>query len=178
MSYSNVLATIALVVSVLTAAWTGWRAWRWDRPVISVSGEQWIGERGTAAGVRLAGFSIEVVNTGNQGTQIIAAHWEIDRQNGVNIRFAASHGGGGTDSLFEAHGQATAPSIPFTLGRYERRAWDFDMTLAGIKEPEGIIRCRPVVQFTSRKRTEFAYGPWQASQVALDARRIREEQTK
>ena len=174
MNYSDLLATVALVVSLLTASWTIWRAWRWERPVISVTGEQWNGERSAAPGIRIAGFSIAVVNTGNQATQIIAAYWEIDRGNGADIRFAASHGGGGIESLFSAPGHANAPTLPFTLERYERRAWDFEMSLQGIREQEDIIRARPVVQFTSRKRTEYAHGAWQASQIAMEARRLRE----
>ena len=143
--------------------------------MISVSGEQWIGERSTAPGRRIAGFSMEVVNTGNQPTQIIAAFWQIDRSNGVDIHFAASHGGGGIESLFDAPDHADAPALPFTRERYERHAWDFELSLEGIQEQKAIIRCRPVAQFTSRKRTEFAYGAWQRSQIAMNARRIREE---
>lgn len=143
--------------------------------MVSVSGEQWIGERSTTPGRRLAGFSVEVVNTGNQNTQIIAAYWQIDRDDGAMIRFTASHGGGGIESLFEAPDYAAAPALPFTLSRYERRVWEFEMGLAGIKEQEGIVRARPVIQFTSRKKTEFAYGSWQPSQIALEARRVREE---
>lgn len=175
MSYSDILSTIALMVSLPTAGWTAWRAWRWDRPVVSVSGDQWIGERSTAPGRRIAGFSYEVANTGNQTTQIIAAYWQIDRGNGLDIHFTASHGGGGIDSLFKAPDHANAPALPFMLERYGQRAWDFEMSLEGVQEQEAIIRARPVAQFTSRKRTEFAYGAWQPSQIAMDARRLREE---
>jgi hypothetical protein len=174
-SYSDILASIAFVVSLLTAGWTAWRAWRWDRPVITVAGKQWIGERSTARGNTIAGFSIEVINTGNQATQIVSAYWQIDRGNDMEIRFSASHGGGGIDSLFEAPEWAKAPKPPFTIERYERREWDFEMSLDGIKEQENILRARPVVQFTSRKKTEFACGKWQPSQIALEARRRREE---
>jgi hypothetical protein len=174
-SYSDALATVALVVSLLTASWTAWRAWRWDRPVISVAGKQWIGGRGTSRGNDIAGFSIEVINTGNQATQIVCVYWQIDRGNGMDIRFAASHGGGGIDSLFEAPEWAKTPQLPFTLERYERRAWDFEMSLDGVKEQESILRARPVVEFTSRKKTEFARGKWQPSQIAVEARRLREE---
>ena len=67
--------------------------------MVSVSGEQWIGETSTEPGRRLAIFSIEVVNTGNQATQVVTAYWQ----------------------------------------------------------------------------TELAFGPWQPSQIALEARRVREE---
>ncbi|MCU1416112.1 MAG: hypothetical protein JWP32_286 [Schumannella sp.] len=143
--------------------------------MVSVSGEQWTGERSTAPGRRIAGFSIEVVNTGNQATQIVSAYWQIDRGDGVDIHFTASHGGGGIDSLFGAPDHANAPILPFSLERYDRRAWDFEMSLDGIRDPETIVRARPVVQFTSRKKIELAYGPWQPSQLALDARRSRDE---
>ncbi|WP_146066060.1 hypothetical protein [Cryobacterium sp. Y82] len=172
MSYSDILASTALVVSLLTAGWTALRAWRWDRPRVSISGEQWIGERSTVPGRRIAGFSLEVVNTGNQSTQMIAAYWQIDRGNGVDIRFTASHGGGGVDSLFDAPDHANAPNLPFTLDRYGRCAWDFEISLDGVQNQALITRARPVVQFTSRKKTEFAYGAWQPSQIAMDARRL------
>jgi len=175
MSYSDVLASIALVVSLLTAGWTALRALRWDRPVVSVSGAQWIGQRSTAPGREVAGFSLEIVNTGNQTTQVVAAYWQIDRGNGVEIHFTASHGGGGVDSLFEAPDQTNAPTLPITLERYGRCAWDFEMSLNGIREQESILRARPVAQFTSRKKTEFAYGAWQPSQIGMESRRLREE---
>jgi hypothetical protein len=101
-SYSDILASTALGVSLLTAGWTALRTWCWDRPVVLVSGQQWVGGLNTTPGRRIAGFSLEVVNTGNQTTQIIAAYWQIDRGNGVDIHFTASHGGGGVDSLFDA----------------------------------------------------------------------------
>lgn len=143
--------------------------------MVSVAGEQWIGERSTVPGRRIAGFSIEVVNTGNQATQIISAYWQIDRGDGLNVHFTASHGGGGADSLFNAPEHAKEPVLPFSLERYGRCAWDFEMSLDGVLEPERILRARPVVQFTSRKKTELAYGPWQPSQIALDSRRTGEE---
>ena len=174
-SYSDILASTALVVSLLTAGWTALRAWRWDRPVVSISGEQWIGERSTVPGRRIAGFSLEVVNTGNQTTQIITAYWQIDRGNGVDIHLTASHGGGGIDSLFNAPDHANAPALPFELERYGRCSWDFEMSLDGVQKQEAIIRARPVVQFTSRKKTEFAYGAWQPSQIAMEARRLPEK---
>ena len=175
MSYSDILASTALVVSLLTAGWTALRAWRWDRPVVSISGEQWVGERSTVPGRRIAGFSLEVVNTGNQTTQMIAAHWQIDSGDGVDVRFTASHGGGGINSLFAAPDHANGPDLPFTLERYGRCAWDFEISLDGIQNQALITRARPVVQFTSRKKTEFAYGAWQPSQIAMDARRLSRE---
>lgn len=170
MTISDVLASIALLVSLGTAAWTGYRALRWDRPVVSVSGMQWIGGSSHAPGAERAGFSLVVFNTGNQTTQIIDAAWQIDRGNGVDIRLKAVHGGGGPESLFQAPGDAsTAPSLPFTLGRYDRSAWEFDMLLTWLAEPEGIIRARPMVEYTSRKKSQLAYGPWQPSQIRLHA---------
>lgn len=124
----------------------------------------------------VAGFSLEVINTGNQATQIHSAFWQIDRGNGADIRFTASHGGGGVESLFEPPEWAKkTPELPFTLERYERREWNFEMNFDGITKPEGILRARPVVQFTSKKKTELARGRWQPSQIAIEASRRREE---
>ncbi|MEV8336960.1 hypothetical protein [Leucobacter sp. NPDC077196] len=175
MAYPDTIATIALVVSLLTAAWTGWRNWRWDRPVISVSGEQMIKTRDyyDAKGGR-ANFTVDVVNRGNQATQVTAAYWEIDRGNGLQIRFAAGPGGGGVESLFEGDEERNAPSFPFTLERYQRRTWEFDIETRGMLEKEGILRCRPVVEFVSRKSIEHAYGEWEPSQIAIQAKIARE----
>ncbi|WP_146073357.1 hypothetical protein [Cryobacterium sp. N22] len=172
MSYSDVLASCALLVSLATAGWTAWRAWRWDRPVIEVTGEQWLGQRSTAPGQHIAGFSMEVVNTGNISTQVIAAFWQIDRGDGIDVRFTASHGGGGFESFFTPPDHASAPELPFPLDRYHRRAWDFEMSLEGIREQETIRRARPGVQYTSRRKTEYAYGDWQPSQIGMEAVRI------
>ena len=169
MTYSDVLASIALAVSLLTAGWAALRALRWDRPVVWVSGQQWIGGRSAQPDALLAGFSIELVNTGNQRTQIIDAYWQIDRGNGVDIHFKAIPGGGGIDSLFLDPRQVAAPTLPLTLDRNERLAWDFEMGVSGISEPEGILRARPVAQYVSRKRAQFAYGRWQPSQIAAQA---------
>ncbi|MDV8148427.1 hypothetical protein [Arthrobacter sp. B10-11] len=171
MSYSDILATTALVVSLLSVGWTISRSWRWDRPVIKVSGKQWLGGRSTADGQR-ASFNTEVFNTGNQSTQITAAFWLVDRGTRID-RIPAIHGGGGIESLFEAPDGAASPDIPFTLGRYESCSWDFEMSLDSLKDHESIKRVRPGVDFISRRRTVSAHGKWQPSKVALEARRVR-----
>jgi hypothetical protein len=170
-SYSDILASTALAVSLLTAGWTTLNAWRWNRPVVSVSGGQWIGERIATPSRLFAGFSLEVVNIGNHPTQIIAASWQIDRGTSAETHFYASH----ESDYLDKPDLAKAPILPFTLERYGRRAWDFDIGLDGIREHEAIIRARPVVQFTSRKKTQFAYGAWQSSQIALYARHLSED---
>jgi hypothetical protein len=50
---------------------------------------------------------------------------------------------------------------------------DIDETEAqlGLAEPEGILRARPMVEYTSRKRREVAYGAWQPSHVVMQAKR-------
>lgn len=177
-TYSDILATTAIVLSLLTAGWTGIRAWRWDRPIVSVSGEQWIGGHSTEPDRKVAGFSIEVINIGNLATSIIEAYWEIDRGNGVEIHFTASHGGGGIDSLFGEPDYKKVPELPLTLERYGRVKWEFEIGLKSLLEPDLILRERPVVRFTSRKRTQYAFGSWQPSQIAMDARRGVEGATK
>lgn len=163
-----------LVVSIATAGWTAYRVFRWDKPVVSVTGTQWIGGSSSAPKAQHAGFSIEIYNTGNQATQVLSAAWQIDRGNGLIIHFKAVHGGGGIASLFKTPESAPpAPDLPFTLGRYEHREWEFQMPLDGIAEPEGIVRARPMVEYTSRKMRQVAYGAWQPSQFAIAASRAR-----
>jgi hypothetical protein len=41
----------------------------------------------------------------------------------------------------------------------------------GLAEPEGILPARPMVEYTSRKRREVAYGAWQPSHIAMHAGR-------
>lgn len=165
MSYSDILATVALVISVLTSVWAGWRTWHWDRPVVELRGEQWIGGMSTDPERLHTVFSTEVINTGNQATQVLEAYWEIDRGNGLVIRFSAGPGGSGVQSLFEKPGDVKVPELPFTLERYGRERWEFTVRPEGILEPGKIRRVRPVVQFTSRKAIESVYGAWQQSQI-------------
>ena len=41
-TYSDLVATIALVISLGTAVWTTVRTVKWDRPVLEVTGAQWM----------------------------------------------------------------------------------------------------------------------------------------
>lgn len=165
MSYSDILATLALVISVVTSAWTGWRTWHWDRPVLELRGEQWIGGVSTEPNRLHTVFSTEVINTGNQATQVLDSYWEIDRGNGLVLRFSGRPGGAGVPSLFSHAGEVEQPEFPFTLERYGRQSWGFKVMAEGISEPEKILRVRPVVEFTSRKAMERACGPWQESLI-------------
>jgi hypothetical protein len=74
----------------------------------------------------------------------------------------------------KGQGSVSHPLVKLT-GRSPPPPRGFEMSLDRIREPEGILRARPVVQYTSRKKTVLAFGPWQPSQIALEARRVREE---
>ncbi|WP_123943331.1 MULTISPECIES: hypothetical protein [unclassified Frondihabitans] len=160
MSYSDILATTALAASLAVAALSEWRNRRWERPVMLVSGKNWMSVRGTVRGGRVAGFSLEVVNIGNHDTQVVNAYWEIDRGDREPERYAAVHGGGGVESLFEPPDYAEDPDMPFNLGRYERSGWNFEVSLQDMRDVDQILRARPAVTFISRKSTESAYGAW------------------
>lgn len=120
--YSDVLATIALVVSLATAAWTTYRALRWSRPVISVGGVQSINGHSQAPERKFVGFSIEIANTGDHATQIIKAYWQIDVGDGGEHRLMASaavkHMEGSKWSLV-LQSDKPAPPFPFTIERYK-----------------------------------------------------------
>lgn len=169
MDFSDVIALAALGLSVATAIFTWVRTARWDRPVVIVGGLQWIAGSSETPEKR-AGFSISITNTGNQATQILEAYWQIDRGDDVTVRYVAKPGGGGIESLFVSSAQP-APELPFKLDRFENREWDFTIPLKGMVDPDKILQARPVVVHTSRKGRETVSGPWQPSQIALDARR-------
>lgn len=156
MGYSEVVSTAAFLLALLVA----WRTWRWDRAVITVNGKQWLGGLGTAERDR-SSFSVEISNTGNHATQILSAFWQIERKNSPVQTIPASYGGGGTESLFESMRASKEPAFPLTLDRNQREAWDFEMSLAGLRNHEAIVRMRPAVEFISRKRRRVVYGTWQ-----------------
>ncbi|GAB2837484.1 hypothetical protein ACFQ0P_13895 [Microbacterium insulae] len=120
--YSDVLATIALVVSLATAAWTAYRAIRWSRPVISVGGDQSINRHSQSPDQKFVGFTIEIANTGDHATQIIKAYWQIDVGDGVEHRLVASdavqHVEGSKWALV-LQSATPAPSFPFAIERYQ-----------------------------------------------------------
>lgn len=174
MTYSDLLATIALIVSLATAVWTTYRAIRWARPVVGVSGEQWVGGSSTTWPAKEASFSIAITNVGDQATNILNAYWEIDRGDGMDFRF--SSGREGIAGLFHRDGEEESRErFPFTLDRYGHKEWEFIIQLDGMRGPENMVRARPVVEFTSRKRREVLHGEWQTSQIGLEARRLLSE---
>lgn len=155
MGYSEVVSTAAFLLALFVA----WRTWRWDRPVILISGSQWLGGLGTAGRERTS-FSVEVVNTGNHATEILSAFWQVERRNAQTEKIPASHGGNGIESLFQAASGSKEPKFPFTLDRNQRKAWDFDMSLDGLRDRESITRIRPAATFMSRKNQHVVYGTW------------------
>lgn len=156
MGYSEIVSTAAFLLALSAA----WRTWRWDRPVIRVAGEQWLGGLGTAE-LHKASFTVEISNTGNHATQILSASWQIERKNSSDAQtIPASYGGGGTETLFEPPRPLKEPEFPFILDRNHREAWDFEMSLNGLGDYDVITRLRPAVEFISRKHRRVVYGAW------------------
>ncbi|MFB7842539.1 hypothetical protein [Microbacterium sp. NPDC056052] len=173
MKFSDWISLIALVVSLATAGWTAYNRLRWAKPVPRVSGTQWMSIVAPSQHSTTAGFSIDITNVGDHATQITKAYWEIDRGNGIELRLVAGSVAG-TDSLFEARKDPSlrpAPGFPFTLERYQSRGWDYIVSMDGWKDLQNIRRARVVVEYTSRKSHEIIRGPWEPSQIALEARR-------
>lgn len=156
MGYSEIVSTAAFLLALFVA----WRTWRWDRPIVTVSGRQWLGGLGTAERDKTS-FSVEVANRGNHATQIVYAFWQVERRNSPIQTIPASHGGGGIQSLFQAPSASREPAFPFILDRNQREAWDFEMSLDGLRDREAITRMRPAVELLSRKDHHVVYGTWQ-----------------
>jgi hypothetical protein len=173
---SDWIALIALAISLLSAGWTFYQHFRWARPVVKVSGQQWIHGTSWEPGVSKAGFSIDVTNVGDQSTQILKAYWQIDRGDGMDFRVSSS----GPESVESRAAQPDdgfrpAPTFPFTLERYQSRGWDFAIDMATWRDREKYTRSRIVVEHTSRKSREVVYGDWEPSQVGLEAiRKLKE----
>lgn len=166
--YADIVSTIALALSLASAAAAAYLYLRWNRPVLVVTGTQWITAAQHPSQSR-AGFSIEITNVGNQSTQVLDAYWEVDRGDGLDFRFNAKHGGGGIESLFKSDQQRSDPTYPFTLSRNEQRAWEFSLELAPFQDQASMVRCRPVVEYVSRKHSTIARGAWQPSQIGINA---------
>jgi hypothetical protein len=156
MGYSEIVSTAAFLLALSVAC----RTWRWDRPVVTVNGAQWPGGLGTAKSDKTS-FSVEVANRGNHATQILSAFWQVERKNSPVQTIPASHGGGGVESLFQAPSASKEPGFPFILDRNQRRSWDFEMSLCGLRDREAITRMRPAVEFMSRRDRRVVYGTWQ-----------------
>ena len=156
MGYSEVVSTAAFLLAFFVAL----RTWRWDRPVVTVNGAQWLGGLGTAEPDKTS-FSVEISNRGNHATQILSAFWQVERDNFLVQVIPASHGGGGVESLFSAPSASQEPEFPFVLDRNQRRAWDFEMSLTGLRDRGAITRMRPAAEFMSRGDRRHAYGSWQ-----------------
>lgn len=176
--YSDVLATIALVVSLATAAWTAYRAIRWSRPVISVSGVQSINGHSQAPDRKFVGFSIEIANTGDHATQIIKAYWQIDVGDAGEHRLMASDAVKrieGSKWALVLQSDKPAPPFPFTIERYESREWEWEIPWENLRRYDNARRARPVVEYMTRKKRTRAYGPWEPSQQRLEVERLRRE---
>jgi hypothetical protein len=156
MGYSEIVSTAAFLLALFVA----WRTWRWDRPVVTVTGRQWLGGLGTAEQDKTS-FSVEVANRGNHARQILSAFWQVERRNSPVQTIPASHGGGGIQSLFHAPSVSKEPALPFILDRNQREAWDFEMSLDGLRDRGAITRMRPAVELLSRKDHHVVYGAWQ-----------------
>lgn len=158
-TYSDVLATIALLVSLGTAGWTGYRAARWDRPVVKVTGTAWVGAWAPDLSAVRVGFTTEISNTGNETTQISDSFWELDLGTKAHVRIRA--GAVGIESLFDdAPPGEQPPAMPFDLAKHQHRVWEFDAPAEGVTDPHHLQRMRPVAEFSSRRGRRLAYGSW------------------
>ncbi|WP_411731746.1 hypothetical protein [Paeniglutamicibacter sp.] len=152
MEYSDVLSSAALGISVLTAGWTGYRTWRWDKPVVVLSGEQWMGGSSETGAELRAGFNVKILNVGNQATQILKAGWQLDNGTGYDFQFTFK-GEEGSE-------------LPVTLDRYGHLLLDATFSLKGHINPQKFFRGRPFVEYTTRKKTTVTkYGPWEKTQI-------------
>lgn len=161
MGYSEVVSTAAFLLALFVAL----RTWRWDRPVITVDGAHWPGGLGTAEPHKIS-FRVDVSNRGNHATQILSAFWQVERENFPVRTIPASHGGGGVESMFTAPSASKEPEFPFILDRNQRRTWDFEMSIDGIRGRGAITRLRPAVEFMSRRDRRVVYGSWQQPELA------------
>lgn len=169
--YANVVATIALVVSLGTAGWTIYRAVRWGRPVISVAGSSWVQGSSEQPSERKAGFSIEVTNTGDHATEIVGAYWELEL--GDNREYRVTGVKGNEPSPDDPH---PMPRFPVQLDRFQQRRWEFAIPIRGSSRMfEEAERTRAVVEYVSRgsrgtsrgERTKRAATEWEPSQYRL-----------
>lgn len=53
------------------------------------------------------------------------------------------------------------PEPPFMFDRGQREAWDFELSIDGLRDRESITRRRPPVEFISRKDRHVVCGTWQ-----------------
>jgi len=147
-AYSDVLSTIALAVSLLTALAGVIMYFRWERPVVSVSGRQRMSSSHGSPTV-WAEFILHIVNTGNQATQLVDAYWEIEivGQGSTQLR------GDGTDGTtrLERHQLVEVVAV---------------VDVHAIVDPSKWVRARPVAVYTSRKKVQTAFGEWELTQIA------------
>lgn len=178
MTYSDILATVAIVISLGGVGFTAYRTIRWEKPIVTVSGGQWMYGDGKNPAESRAGFSIDIFNAGNEETQVLDAYWDLDRGDEFKFYVRAS-ARGGINAIIDygdSEFRKPAPKLPFKLGKYEHSSWEFDIPLRGILNLERIHRARPVVEYTSRKNRQFAYGDWETSQLGIAVRGYEESQ--
>lgn len=145
--YSDIVATIALVVSGLTALGGLIVYFRWERPVVHVTGRQSMAG-GHGSPTVNAVFTLNIVNTGNQATQIIDAYWEIEIEGKGQTELRPA----GSDSALR-------------LERHQFEQMTVTVDVHSITDPSKWKRARPVAIYTSRKKQQTAYGKWEPTQI-------------
>lgn len=144
MTYSDVLATLAFLISLVAV----YRTIRWGRPKLKVTGDQWI--TSNTRGVReSAGFELSVVNIGDQTTEILDAKWELDKGDDLPLYISM-----------------TGPEkLPQKIERFGYQRFTAEIPLSSFTDPSVYHRARPVVSFTSRKSRQEFLGDWVDSQL-------------
>lgn len=161
MDLSDWIAVAALVLSVATALFTWYRTARWDRPVIAVTGRNWIAYDPHNDTFRDAAFGINVVNTGNHATQVTYAGWELDT--GTYLFATPGNESGGRMS-------GLVPERPFTLDRNQTKEWTLKVPITLMPDRDRAQRVRAVVDYVARGKNTTVVGVWEPLKYRVEAR--------
>lgn len=177
--YADSVATIALVLALGSVVWQLYVHYRWNRPVLEVTGEfgtrALLTPRGTGGSASYWGFRIVVTNVGNAPTRLLDVCWELVLDDGRTVLVKGNDFEDGSVELEHInetavlHGVAD-PEPPLTLASYDAAEWEFYREMRMNPIIAKAVRGRPVVTFVSRNRgkdrdegnpnTTIGAGPW------------------
>lgn len=158
--YADIVATLALLIALGTAARQAYVHFRWNRPVLAVTGDfGYVTEKHSDGrlGMESWGFTVVATNIGETPTRLLDVCWELELADGETALVRGTDAADGVIEL-ETRGETLImngvfePTIPLTIAKFDAAEWEFHRDVKRHPLIAKAVRGRPVVTYVSRSK--------------------------
>lgn len=158
--YADIVATLALLAALGSIGWQTYLHFKWNRPVLAVSGDFGHYQEAHSDGsvdLQAWGFTIVASNVGSMPTRLLDAVWELELSDGRTVLIRGTDPADGSREV-RTWGDALIlegvmePALPLTLQTHDAVQWEWTREVQSHPLIAMAIQARPVVTYVSRTR--------------------------